>query len=145
VEVVGFYREAAIDLSPGFQPWVSRTKRYALKALPTPRGGCNSQLAQYSNAPILHHSDVAGFEDEDDDENEAPHEWRPRVVLLAIREPLSHTVPRLELLLSPLLPPDSSVVRSSPANATSDGLLQPQSQPRPRMQPHWLLTASRIR
>src|SRR5580704_9558970 len=31
VEVFGFYREAVIDLSPGFQPWVSRTKRYALK------------------------------------------------------------------------------------------------------------------
>jgi hypothetical protein len=29
-------------------------------------------LAQYSNTPSLR---VAGFEDEDDDENEAPHEW----------------------------------------------------------------------
>src|SRR5260370_31114429 len=33
--------------------------------------GCNSKLAKSSNAPSLR---VAGFEDEDDDENEAPHE-----------------------------------------------------------------------
>ena len=113
MEVFGFYREAVIDLSPGFQPWVSRTKRYALKALPTPRGGVQFPIGA--------------------------------VLQLAIREPLSHTVPPPALLLSRLLPRDFGEVHSSPANATSDGLLQPQRQPQPRMQPHWLLTASRIR
>ena len=37
--------------------------------------GCNSKLAQYSNTPILHNSAWPDFEDEDEDENEAPHEW----------------------------------------------------------------------
>jgi hypothetical protein len=35
--------------------------------IPNPLGGCNSDLAQYSNTPTLR---AAGFEDEDDDENE---------------------------------------------------------------------------
>ena len=44
------------------------------ESTPNPaHAGCNSKLAQYSNTPSLR---VAGFEDEDDDkdENEAPHE-----------------------------------------------------------------------
>jgi hypothetical protein len=28
---------------------------------------------------------VAGFKDDDEDENEAPHEWRPKKVTLAER------------------------------------------------------------
>ena len=49
---VGSCREAATDHSPGLQPWVT---------LP------------HSNTPSQR---VAGFEDED--ENEAPQEWRQR-------------------------------------------------------------------
>ncbi len=39
--------------------------------------GLRFGLAQYSNAPLLHHSAGAEFEDEDDDEdeNEAHREW----------------------------------------------------------------------
>jgi hypothetical protein len=47
--------------------------RYRPLGIPNPLGGCNSDLAQYSNTPTLR---AAGFEDEDDDEdeNEAPCE-----------------------------------------------------------------------
>jgi len=38
-ESVGCCRGAAIDHSPGLQPWVRQIERSALKALPTPRGG----------------------------------------------------------------------------------------------------------
>ena len=46
---------------------------------PNPPGGCNSDLAQYSNTPSRHHSitpslRAAGFEDEDDDEDSLPDE-----------------------------------------------------------------------
>jgi hypothetical protein len=42
------------------------------ESIPNPAdAGCNSQLAQYSNTPSLR---VAGFEDEDDDEDSLPDE-----------------------------------------------------------------------
>jgi hypothetical protein len=37
--------------------------------------GCNSDRAQYSSTPSLR---SPGFEDDDEDENEAPQEWRPK-------------------------------------------------------------------
>jgi hypothetical protein len=52
--------------------------KHAQKAAPNPAdAGCNSQLPQYSNTPILQYSNtrslrVAGFEDDDDDEDEGP-------------------------------------------------------------------------
>jgi hypothetical protein len=41
---------------------------------PNPLRGCNSDLAQHSNTPTLR---AAGFEDEDENENEAPCEHPP--------------------------------------------------------------------
>jgi hypothetical protein len=58
---------------------IGRTKglcfRSTFVGTPNPAdAGCNSQLAQYSNTPSLR---VAGFEDDDEDENEAPHTVMP--------------------------------------------------------------------
>jgi hypothetical protein len=63
------------DIKPIMAPVICRPF-----SIPNPAdAGCNSDLAQYSNTPTLHHSitpslRAAGFEDEDDDEdeNEAP-------------------------------------------------------------------------
>jgi hypothetical protein len=57
----------------------------ALKAPPTPRmrGAIRTwRRTPTSNTPSLR---VAGFEDEDEDEYEAPHGWRPNVEVLKSR------------------------------------------------------------
>lgn len=39
-------------------------------SVPNPPRGCNSDSAQYSITPLLHHSAWPEFEDEDDDDHE---------------------------------------------------------------------------
>jgi hypothetical protein len=52
----GFCREAAVDYSPGLQPWVRQIETRALKAPPPRCAGAirrrrNTPILQYSNAP----------------------------------------------------------------------------------------------
>jgi hypothetical protein len=61
----------AEGLSPGLGPSEDRPESTSNPA----HAGCNSDRAQYSSTPSLR---SPGFEDDDDeDENEAPQEWRP--------------------------------------------------------------------
>jgi len=82
-----FCLDRAFQKRPHLKARLRLARRDALLSVPNPPGGRNSDLAQYSITPSLHHSitpslhhsitpslRAAGFEDEDDDEdeNEAP-------------------------------------------------------------------------
>src|SRR5258708_17618443 len=79
---------------------------------PYPLRGCNSDLAQYSNTPARNasRSDAGGpslraarFEDEDDDENEAPGEGRSPIPTLATHSTRPYTSSELASVYFSLL------------------------------------------
>jgi hypothetical protein len=61
------------------KPWVNRITRHALKASPARYADAIRTKRNTSMLPTPSLR-VPGFEDEDDDEDEyeAPHEWRPK-------------------------------------------------------------------